>query len=172
MSAAALAGAVLVTCALLAYALNHMLARVALVEVALNEGLPPGFETAPSSLAFDFQAAAATLAGGLHLFLSRSCHACQSLVDELGADHTAVGDLPVVVHHIGVPRDGTIKLVDLLGAGLELDQLATASRLGIDPLPHAIAIGPKGLIAHGAVPTTADLDRVARDGGLFAALAP
>ena len=92
MLALVLAGAL----AGLAIVLNHCHARLALVELTLNEGLPPGHQNTPTELlASSFgqsqsREITTLLGSGVHIFLSRNCHACQRLIDEF--DETTVTD--------------------------------------------------------------------------------
>ena len=78
MNPAALAVLLAAALVVLAVVLSQIQARLALLEVTLNEGLPPGHSApgarpaAGSTDAVDLETA---LGAGTHVFLSRTCHA-------------------------------------------------------------------------------------------------
>lgn len=153
-------------CAVIAVVLNQIQARLALLEVTLNEGLPPGHADmtsgpSPAPLAD----ADEVLGPGVHLFLSRTCHACQRLVDAL-AQANATDVVPLAIHAVDRPRPATRNAAQHLGAQLVEEQLDAASSLGADPLPHAIAVGDHGLVAQGAAPTIERIRSIAHDAGI------
>lgn len=168
MSASWLLVVLFVALAAMAVVLNQIQARLALVEVTLNEGLPPGYETASfdrGATPIDPSQVVKALGPGLHVFVSRTCHACQRLID--GLDHVGlVTPANVTLHAVDRPRPTTRSVAEALGATLIEDQAETAARVAADPLPHAIAVGAHGLIARGPVPTVDHLRSIALDGGI------
>ena len=157
--------------AIAALVLNQVQARIGLVELTLNDGWPPGH--APSDLngqrapTIDARQA---LQPGLHLFLSRSCHACQRLVDDLAA-----GSPPAATptfHYVDRARPTSRLLAQAWNVALVEGERELAQTVGADPLPYAIAIGNHGLIARSVAPTPAALNAVARNAGLDQYVAP
>ncbi|MEM7092879.1 MAG: hypothetical protein AAF567_07745 [Actinomycetota bacterium] len=169
MNAAMLVIVVGASLAGLAVALNQALARLALVEVTLSEGLPPGHASLEAAVRQGPEPTAAQSAAllerGLHVFLSRSCHACQRLVDELAVRHldTAV---PVALHYVDRPRPLSREVASHLGATLAEEQAELAHAVGADPLPYTIAVGEHGLITRSVTPTVALIADTARDAGI------
>lgn len=161
----ALAAALLVTLAVLAVSLNHVAARLSLIEVALNEGLPPGHEIVgvPETI-ISPEETAALLGPGIHLFLSRGCHACMRLIDELA--HTALS-APVDLHlrYIDRPRPIAETVAARSNARLHAHEGDLAAQVGADPLPYTIVIGANQLQARGVSPTQAQVVSLARDAG-------
>lgn len=150
---------------IVALVLNQVQARLGLVELTLNDGWPPGHAptneahaTAPS---VDPHAA---LEPGLHVFLSRGCHACQRLVDEL-AERRIPATVPNF-HYVDRARASTRALATAWNAELVEGERELAAALGADPLPYAIGVGPHGLVARSVVPTSSSLIGVARSAGL------
>jgi len=154
--AAAMAGVAVV--------LNHCYARVALVELALNEGLPPGHRatTVTTSAAID---PAEVLAAGVHVFLSRNCHACQRLIDELSLQDLVI-DASIHLHYVDRPRPIASTTAETLGASLYVHQSELAGQVGADPLPYTIAIGDHDLVGRSVTPTVAQIAVTARDAGI------
>jgi hypothetical protein len=158
---------VVVACALAIVALvfNQVQARLGLVELTLNDGWPPGHAPTDTSrvdvATIDPQQA---LAPGLHLFLSRGCHACQRLIDELADGHPPAH--PTTFHYVDRPRPTSRALADAWAAQLLESERELAQSLGADPLPYAIAVGPHGLVARSVAPTRSTLVEVAGNAGL------
>lgn len=154
---------------LLSIALNHCYARLALVELALNEGLPPGFQ--PSEGAGPVSPGPASLhdvmAPGVHVFLSRNCHACQRLVEELASTKLAV-DGDVFLQYVDRPRPIATAAATHQGAELQVDQGDLSVLAGADPLPFTVAIGPHGLISRSVSPAMSQILQAARDAGMQA----
>lgn len=165
---AVLALTVVVAVAFMAIALNHAAARIGLIEVALNEGLPPGHEilrtagTAAQHVQID-----GLLSTGVHVFLSRSCHACMRLIDELAtAPLYLEGDGPAVhLRYIDRPRPIAHSAAQASAVILHTQQGELSTQLGADPLPYTIAVGEHQSQARGVSPTRKDIVRVARDAG-------
>lgn len=173
MSAAALSLVLAVAFALLALVLNHVYARLAIVELTLNEGLPPGYESNAEPVSGGATVAsglvAELLGPGVHLFASRSCHACQRLLDELDAiELDLVADL--VVHYIDRPRPLAKAVAERHGAVLHADQEELALRSGADPLPYTITVGPESLVSRSVSPTVAIMVETARNAGVRASV--
>jgi len=154
--AAALAG--------VGFALNHVYARVALVELALNEGLPPGHAPVAQAQSPTIDAAQ-LLPAGVHIFLSRSCHACQRLIDEL--DQTRL-DSAASLHfrYLDRPRPIASSAADRNQATLVTNDVSVAQSVGADPLPYTVAVGDLGLTAGAVTPTVAQIIQAARDAGI------
>lgn len=152
----------------IAIVLNHCYARVALVELALNEGLPPGHQHTPITRAATVASqhkATEILEPGLHVFLSRNCHACQRLIDELSS-YELVVDAPLHIRYQDRPRPIAASTAERLGASLVGHQAELLTRLGADPLPYTIAIGNHALVARAVTPTVTQLIATARDAGI------
>lgn len=161
--------ALIVTLAIVTTIFNYLSARVGVVETTLNEGLPPGHGptdavVAPRSTAFDQQRAVQLLDVGLHLFLSRGCYACMRLLGEL--ERTHLGVVEFTMRYVDRPRPIAHEVARFQQAELLANQHDLIETLGIDPLPHVIAIGPHGLVAHAATPTIHAVSEVARNAGL------
>lgn len=168
MSVAALTAVTGTALVLLAVVLNHVHARLALVEVALNEGLPPGHgRQRPTSTHPSPATTADRLGSGLHIFLSRSCHACQRLIEELESAPAALTG-SVVLYYVDRPRPIAAAAAAALGAELRSNQGELAGAVAADTLPYTIAVGPLGLVARRVTPSVRDVLDVACD----AALAP
>lgn len=169
MSPALLVVTVAVALAVLAVVLSQIQARVALVEVTLNEGLPPGHEPigVPSAQAPTIGGVAdvtAALGRGTHVFLSRTCHACQRLVAELGERPVDLDDLRF--HFVDRPRPLARDVALANRARLDEAQDDLALAVGADPLPFTIAIGDHDLVVRSVTPTRADLLAACRQAGL------
>lgn len=152
--------------AALGLALNHVYARLAVVELLLNEGLPPGHETVTSTAATSDLApheVAEQLGAGVHLFVSRTCHACQRLLEEL--DQTDL-TMALVLRHVDRPRPIAESISKRTGATLHTHQAELAAAVGADPLPYAIAVGPHQAVAGAVAPTVSQLLTTARDAGV------
>lgn len=156
-----LALATLGVCVVLAVVINNIWARLSLIEVYFNEGLPPGLRpttatstqippqnsahTGADSTArteahtFDIRE---TLGQGLSIFVSRSCPGCQRLLDELATldklDNTTL-------YYIDEPNKGNLELLDKLGVEIETGQSELAELVGAKPLPYAFTFGPYSL---------------------------
>lgn len=158
---------------LLAVALNHLHARVALVELSLNEGLPPGFEALHYRHVAESRLRPADvgdiLDAGVHVFLSRSCLACQRLVSELGAINLAVS-ASLHLHYVDRPRPEARLAAERNQAELHSSQLDLSQRVGADPLPFTVAVGPHGLVGRAVTPTADQLLLTARNAGIEARL--
>lgn len=153
----------------LAVVLNHCYARVALVELALNEGLPPGHSTQlPTSVATQSPVEAG-LSPGVHVFLSRNCHACQRLLDELDAGEVSFA-APLSLHYVDRPRPQAAGAASKLGATLHDRRADLVRSVGADPLPYTIAIGRHGLIGRMVTPTLRHMQDTARDAGIVSEL--
>lgn len=147
----------------LAIALNHCSARLALVELALNEGLPPGHHAASAGVAG--RSLQPALEPGLHVFLSRSCHACQRLIEELDSSELRVHG-PLLLRYVDRPRPIAIELAAKLGAEIRDLEGGLPGSLAADPLPYTIAVGEHGLTARSVTPTVRQVATVARDAGI------
>lgn len=154
--------------AVLAVVVNQLQARIGLLEVTLTEGLPPGHspnertQGDPDAIAL---APVDVLSPGVHVFVSRSCHACQRLVDEMEHAWTALG-APISLRYVDRPRPAARELAARLGfTSVEYDA-DLASGVGADPLPYTIAIGDHGLVARSVTPTIQLIHETARDAGL------
>lgn len=166
MSTAALVIVVAVALAGLAAVLNQVMARLALVEVALTEGLPPGHGVATEApAATNAIEPGAALGRGVHVFLSRSCHACQRLVDELGHRRPGI-DAALTLRYVDRPRPLARDLADQLHAALHTDERELAHAVGADPLPYTIAVGDHGLVDRSVSPTVHDIATTARNAGI------
>jgi hypothetical protein len=143
--------------------LNHAYARLALVELTLNEGLPPGLEQSASSAGR--ASGPANVDSGVHIFLSRSCHACQRLIEEL-AETTLVSDRPIHFRYLDRPRPIARSAADRSSATLVTSDVETARSLGADPLPYSVIVGDHGATSHGVTPTATQVIALARDAGV------
>jgi hypothetical protein len=158
--------------ALIALVLNHIYARLALVELTLNEGLPPGYEivghdAALQAVAISSADVASLLTSGVHVFASRNCHACQRLLDELDVvDLDVDGELHL--HYVDRPRPLAKTVVEHQGATLHSHHDEIAQRTGADPLPYTIAVGPESLVSRAVSPTVAAVVETARNAGVKA----
>ena len=167
MSATAGVLAIAAALGVLAIVVNQLQARIGLVEVTLTEGLPPGHQ--PDDVEAD-QAIATlapqdALAPGVHVFVSRSCFACQRLVEEM--EHAwADLDAPTSLRYIDRPRPFARSLAADLGLLSVEHDAELAAGVGADPLPYTIAIGDHGLIARSVTPTVQLIQDTARDAGL------
>lgn len=173
MSVALLAIALGVALAAIAVVLNHTYARLAVVELTLNEGLPPGFSPEPVGAADKSAASPADIARrlkpGVHIFLSRNCVACQRLIDEL--DQTTVAtDAPLHLRYVDRPRPIAQSAAQRQGAHLFEHEAELAQSVGADPLPYVVAIGDHGLLATSVSPTVALILSAARNAGIAAAV--
>ena len=167
MLALVLAGAL----AGLAIVLNHCHARLALVELTLNEGLPPGHQNTPTEqLAPSFgqsqsRETTTLLGSGVHIFLSRNCHACQRLIDEF--DETTVSvNSALHLHFVDRPRPIATSAAANASAVLHEHQSELANLVGADPLPYTVAVGSHGLVAQAVTPTIGQVVIAARDAGI------
>lgn len=170
MSPAVLAIVLAVALAGLAVVLNHCHARLALVELALNEGLPPGYQSTPLATAAPVNPPTAArttqiLGAGVHVFLSRNCHACQRLVDEFDQTPVQVG-AELHLHYVDRPRPIAASAAARAGATLHEQQTEIASTVGADPLPYTVAVGAHGLVAQAVTPTIGQVSVAARDAGI------
>jgi hypothetical protein len=169
MSPAALAIVLAVAFGGLAVVLNHCYARLAFVELALNEGLPPGHQPADSLMRNDTSTASeprSALPDGIHVFLSRNCHACQRLIDELDQCDLTL-DATLYLRYIDRPRPIASSAADRHGASLHHHEAEVAARLGADPLPYTIVIGAHDLVSQAVTPTVPQVLTAARDAGFF-----
>ena len=168
MSSEFLVLVVVASLALLGVVLNQVQARLALLEVALNEGLPPGHRvSAPTpsgrSLGASPDDVASVLGLGVHVFLSRSCHACQRLVAELDERPFDLDGLQF--RFVDRPRPVVTEIAAANGAALALHQDELARSVDADPLPYTIAVGDHRLVARGVTPTRADVLALCRQAG-------
>lgn len=149
--------------------LNHVQARLGLLETMLNEGLPPGHGVASTTNDANPAMRTELLSTGVHLFASRRCHACRRLMQNLGNDTLRV-DAQLHIHYIDVPQSSAVDLASSLGAQLHTNAQELAAQVGADPLPYTIAVGAHDLVAGAVTPTVAQVARTARDGGIGAQL--
>lgn len=166
MSTATLAIVLVGALGALGIVVNQMLARLALVEVTLNEGLPPGHrpaDAAPAANDAIRRDPTDVLDAGVHVFLSRNCHACQRLLDDLSVHRLDV--TPLALHYVDRPRPFATDVAKHQQARLEADQSDVAQAVGADPLPHTVAIGEHGLVASGTSPTRGTVLDIARNAG-------
>lgn len=154
-------------------AFNHLTARLSLVEVMMNEGLPPGHATADRNASdvattgsFESGRAREMLPTGVHLFLSRSCFACQRLAEELDGYTLAQPPTPVSVHYIDRPFPASRSTFEDLGLSISTERLDLIEALRIDPLPHTVAIGPHDLVVADVTPTVRSIRDVAEQAAL------
>lgn len=152
----------------LAVVLNHAYARLALVELTLNEGLPPGHLT-PLASASTSNSVDPTdaLTPGVHVFLSRNCFACQRLIDELDQSSMDMA-ADLYLHYIDRPRPIASAVADRHGATLTEHESELSSRVGADPLPYTIAIGEHALVGRAVSPSLPQVLETARDAGITA----
>lgn len=179
MTTAALAIVLFVALGAVAVVFNHIQARLALVELALNEGLPPGYQRLdPLSGVAATSSAGPTvtvtnpsdvLPVGLHVFLSRNCHACQRLVDELDQARLEVG-APLHLRYVDRPRPIAAAAAVRQGATLHEHQNELAAQVHADPLPFTVGIGEHGLASRAVTPTVRQVLVAARDAGITARL--
>ena len=171
MSAAVLLIVLGAASALFAVVLNHIYARLALVELTLNEGLPPGHEVTTSAATgtatVTSAEVAALLPAGIHIFASRNCHACQRLLDELDRVQLAV-DADLHLHYVDRPRPLAQHVADRQRATLHSHHDEVAERAGADPLPYTIAIGTESLVSRAVSPTVAQVLETVRNAGIRA----
>ncbi len=168
MNTAALAIVLILALGGFAVVLNHAYARLALVELALNEGLPPGHQPRPTIAAIatlDTAAVGDLLPQGIHVFLSRNCHACQRLIEEL--DQTDLRhESSLHLHYVDRPRPIAELVAERHGAELHTNHGELAERVGADPLPFTVAVGDHALVSRAVTPTIAQVLTAARDGGI------
>jgi len=148
-----------------AIALNHAQARLALVELTLNEGLPPGHQIQPATTSEVSGDVGALLGEGVHVFLSRNCHACQRLIDELQQATLTVGS-DFHLRYVDRPRPIANEAAERVGALLHSHQAELAVQAGADPLPFTVAVGSHGLVASSVSPTMKQLVTTGRDAGI------
>lgn len=155
MSATALAAVLLIPLGLLALGLNHLLARVGLIELALSQGRPQ--QTRPSNTseqpaAFDpIGAGKALPADSLNLFVSATCVSCARLVDELAEPdlaHPFELDLYFSERRSPLARRGRI----------HEDQAELFAELAVPVTPYAVLTRDGAVVTHGGV---ADLPALA-----------
>lgn len=166
MSPALLACLLAAAVGALAVVINQVQARLGLIEVTLNEGLPPGHErtdlAASTTPTLD---PAQALGPGVHVFLSRSCHACQRLVDELRAS-PRIGQADLVLRFVDRPRPIAREFAASHGAALHEQQIELAAGVGADPLPFTVAVGPHDLVSRAVTPTRRSILDTARNAGM------
>lgn len=172
MSVAALALALGVALAGIAMVLNHVYARIAVVELTLNEGLPPGFSPSlvaerPGRPQISPAHISDRLGSGVHIFLSRGCLACQRLIDELD-QFTIATEASIHLHYVDRPRPVAQSAAQRQNAELSADQADLAKAVGADPLPYTVSVGEHGLLAQSVSPTLALVVSAARDAGIAA----
>ena len=156
----------------LALVLNHCYARLALVELTLNEGLPPGHQPTEAIAGLTTTESvepASALAGGLHVFLSRSCHACQRLIDEFESVDIEL-DAPLHLRYIDRPRPIAVSVAARHRAELHDHEAELVAQIGADPLPYTVGIGTAGLVSRAVTPTLAQVLHTARDAGISIAM--
>jgi hypothetical protein len=155
MSAVALAFVLLASLGLLAVSLNHLLARVGIIELALSQGYPRN--AAPSAPAeqqtpgFDAVAAADALpADSLNLFVSATCVSCARLVDDLAAPELILPfdlNLHFSEHRSPLARHGTV----------HENQAPLFARLAVPATPYAVELVDGSVSSHGGVADIAAL---------------
>lgn len=165
MSPAALAVLLAIAFMTMAVVLNHCHARVALIELTLNEGLPPGHQTADLAATTAAPDLSALLDQGVHVFLSRNCHACQRLLEELGQTKLRTTSA-LHLHYVDRPRPIANETAEHVGAVLHSHQIELAQRASADPLPYTVAVGAHGLVATAVTPTVPQVVHAARDAGV------
>ena len=155
MSATALAAVLLIPLGLLTLGLNHLLARVGIIELALSQGRPqqsaltPQPEAAPG---FDpIRAAAVLPPDSLNLFVSATCVSCARLVDDLAAPDLVRQpelDLYFTEHRSPLARRGRI----------HEDQAELFARLAVPVTPYAVLTRGGRVVAHDGVADLGALD--------------
>lgn len=151
----------------LAIVLNQIHARLALIEITLNEGLAPGHQRSQSASSDVRADPRELLSPGVHIFLSRNCLACQRLLDELESRPPGLS-ADVALHYVDRPRPIARKVAASLGAELDEQRSELAQACGADPLPYTIAIGAEALLAQSVTPSVAEVAATARHGGIQA----
>lgn len=153
--------------ALLAWLLSHAVARVAIVEITLSEGLATqrtqshgDVHVAAPLRGFDTAAAGRVLeADSVNIFASSSCTTCVRLVDELGADDIAL-TLPLHLWFSSdaphVAKSGTI----------HTDRQDLVDELHITATPYAVVVKDGVVASHGAVPRPRRLQSLLAMAGL------
>lgn len=169
MSPAVLAIALAIAFMAIAVALNHCHARLALIELTLNEGLPPGHQLPAVTTPVPSADVAALLGEGVHVFLSRNCHACQRLLDEL-SQTALTTQSPLHLRYIDRPRPRANDVAEHVDAALHSHQVELAQQAAADPLPYTVAIGTHGLVAGAVTPTVPQILVAARDAGITIAV--
>jgi len=144
-------GALLAAVAVLGWVFNHVLARLAWLEIAMSSGVPQevtAHQDAGSgqvSRVFSRDAAARSLKDGLTIFASTSCVTCVRIVDELGADDVTLAEPLAVLFSGSKP-----------GIPMELDyrtgQQDTFDQLGIPATPYGVVMVDGRVAAHGTIP--------------------
>lgn len=146
-----LGGVLIVALALLAWSLNHVLARLAWLEIALSSGLPQETTvhrdagSGQVSRVFSRDAAAKELPDGLTIFASTSCITCTRIVDELGAEDVTL-DEPLLILFSGAKPQIPIELDYQTGRQDTFDQL------GIPATPYGVVIVDGKVASHGTMP--------------------
>lgn len=165
MSPAVLALVLVVAFLGMALVLNHARARLALVELALNEGLPPDHQVSTHAAPPTTADLAALLGPGIHVFLSRNCHACQRLVDEFAQTSMTIA-ATFHLRYVDRPRPIASQAAANVGAKLHSHQVELAAQTGADPLPYTVAVGSHGLVASAITPTVPQVMVTARNAGI------
>ena len=165
MSPAVLALVLVVAFLGMALVLNHARARLALVELALNEGLPPDHQVSTHAAPPTTADLAALLGPGIHVFLSRNCHACQRLVDEFEQTFMTV-DAAMHLRYVDRPRPIAGKAAETVGAQLHTQQMELAGQAGAGRLPDTVASGAHGLGARTVTQAVPQVMVTARDAGI------
>lgn len=157
--------AVVVTlgCVVIAVVLNNIWARLALVEVVYNEGLPPGFATTDKLSQSRLRE---IIGGGLSIFLSRHCQGCRRLLDEL--DNLSAGEVldDVTFYFVDEPDAHLLARITKFGSKVEIDQEDLSQRIGVGPLPYALALGPYSLADQATVAHLDALREICANAGL------
>lgn len=177
---AVIAAVLLAICALIALALNNIWTRIALVEVILNEGLPPGLSPRHNR-AIRAQKAHELLGAGVHIFLSKHCRGCRRFLTQLenalaqtepdGTTDTGIGvdTLNMKFYFLDQPNSEALKFADYpnisfcgdVETNLELSEMLAAT-----PLPYAFAIGAHSLGDHGPIPDLEMFQEIVNNAGI------
>ena len=149
----------------LAVVMNQIHARLALIEITLNEGLAPGHQRPSSTSTAQVLVDPRDLEPGVHVFLSRNCLACQRLLDDLESRPPQL-NADVSLHYVDRPRPNARHVATALGAALDEQRQELAQACGADPLPYTIAIGTEALLARSVTPAVSEVVATARHAGI------
>jgi hypothetical protein len=105
------------------------------------------------------------LGPGVHVFLSRNCHACQRLVDEFAQTSMTIA-ATFHLRYVDRPRPIASQAAANVGAKLHSHQVELAAQTGADPLPYTVAVGSHGLVASAITPTVPQVMVTARNAGI------
>lgn len=149
------------------WGLNNLFARVALVEVMLNEGLPPGLGIRTgitSAAAFD-PVEAADLGEGIHIFVSRSCSGCKRLLADLARSRAEFGDHDVFVHYLGRAGHADKQAAYSFATQVEENTASLAASIGATPVPHTLVVADSKLLARSVTSSAAAVRSLALQAG-------